>query len=327
MPAEHEVALEAVLGERLKFLLVNAPEIGIEAARVLQEGTAVRGTFLPIEPRPAPVEPAAAAAGMLPPPDRCRDDPPDLRPLAEHLLRDVHLVESLAAAIAIWREGAAGVHVRHAARRGALARRVRDRRPPRPLARTAPARALDPGDPGDRDGRRRADRGTRRAPGRGSRARASRSISGHARSSRRGASSASRSLPSRRTCCSPARSAARTPPSASGSPSCRAASAPSASRSELGLDQERARRNDLTAARARHEEELATLEADLSARLREERSLMERLAALQVELAAGRERTAHLEHASGAPRRRLRARHQPPRGARRRDGKRARRSG
>jgi len=63
---------------------------------------------------------------------------------------------------------------------------------------------------------------------------------------------------------------------------------------EIVLEQERIRRNDLAAARARHEEELLALEADLSTRLREERSLMERLAALQVELAAGRERTAHL---------------------------------
>jgi chromosome segregation protein len=64
VPAEHEVAMEAVLGERLKFLLVNAPEIGIEAARVLQEGAAVRGTFLPIDPR--------HDAGQYEPTQRCR---------------------------------------------------------------------------------------------------------------------------------------------------------------------------------------------------------------------------------------------------------------
>jgi chromosome segregation protein len=63
---------------------------------------------------------------------------------------------------------------------------------------------------------------------------------------------------------------------------------------ESALAAERSRRNELAAARARREEELATLEAALAARQLEERSLMERLGAGRVELAAGHERSAHL---------------------------------
>ena len=106
VPPEHEVALEAVLGDRLKCLLVNAPSVGIEAARVLQEGTAVRGTFLPVAPRGAtPAAPSPAPAGAIARMLDVVSVPADLRPVAEHLLRDVLVVASLGAAKALWERG------------------------------------------------------------------------------------------------------------------------------------------------------------------------------------------------------------------------------
>ncbi len=293
VPAEHEVALEAVLGDRLKCLLVAAPETGIEAARVLQEGTAVRGTFLPIEPRGPAGEPPAAAAVTLPRLIDLVTTPPDLRPLAEHLLRDVHLVESLAAALAIWREGASSctfvtplgevlwpdgsVTAGRLDPSRELLPLVRSIRETQVIATTAGERTAALGErQGEvREGVRILDQSARALEEQG------RAIGQQIASlekdllfsrQKRGAHATQRE---RLTELAERVGAER-------------------EQVQIGLDQERARRNELAADRARSEEELATQEADLSARLHEERSLMERISALQVELAAGRERTAHL---------------------------------
>jgi len=293
VPAEHEVALEAVLGERLKFLLVNAPEIGIEAARVLQEGTAVRGTFLPIDPRHASVEPSTAAAGRLPRLIDVVTTPPDLRPLAEHLLRDVHLVESLAVAIDIWREGALGctfvtplgevlwpdgsVTAGRLDPSRELLPLVRSIRETQTIATAAGARTSELG---ERQGavRERVVSLDHRA----------RTLEQEGRAIGQQIASLEKDLLFSRQ----KRSAHATQRERLTELSGRVGA--EREQVQIGLDQERSRRNDLAAARARHEEELLALEADLAAHLREERALMERLAALQVQLAAGRERTAHL---------------------------------
>ena len=293
VPAEHEVALEAVLGDRLKFLLVNAPETGIEAARVLQEGTAVRGTFLPIDPRRSAAEASSVAAAGLPRLLNVVTTLPDLRPLAEHLLQDVLLVESLAGAIAIWREGAPGCTFVTPLGEvlwpdgSVTAGRLDPSRELLPLVRSiretqavATAAGERTAEFGERQGEVRErvttfDQWARTLEQEG------RTIGQQIASlekdllfsrQKRGAHAVQRERLAE------------------------VSGRVDAEREQvgIGLDQERTRRNDLAAARARHEEELATLEADLSARLLEERSLMERLSTLQVELAAGRERKAHL---------------------------------
>jgi len=294
VPAEHEVALEAVLGERLKFLLVNAPETGIEAARVLQEGTAVRGTFLPLDPRRATVEPFAAAASRLPLLIDFVTTPPDLRPLAEHLLRDVRLVESLAAAIVIWREGARGctfvtplgevlwpdgsVTAGRLDPSRELLPLVRSIRETQAIATAAGERTAEFG---ERQGavRERVSRLDQCA----------RTLEQEGRAIGQQIASLEKDLLFSRQ----KRGAHATQRERLAELSGRVAA--EREQIELNFDQEQTRRNELAASRARSEEELATLEADLSTRLHEERSLMERLAALQVELAAGRERLAHLD--------------------------------
>jgi len=292
VPPEHEVALEAVLGDRLTFLLVNAPETGIEAARVLQEGAAVRGTFLPIAPRGPALDPAPAA-GSLPRLIDLVTTPPDLRPLAEHLLRGVHLVESLAQAIAIWRDGAPGCTFVTPVGEvlwpdgSVTAGRLDPSRELLPLVRSIRETQAIVSD----SGARAAELGGRQGE---LRERVivldqrSRSLEQEGRIIGQQIASLEKDLLFARQ----KRGAHATQRDRLAELSGRV----TAEREQvgLGLEEERGRRNDLSAARARYEEELATLEADLASRLREERSLMERLSALQVELATGRERTAHL---------------------------------
>ncbi len=292
VPAEHEVALEAVLGDRLKFLLVSAPETGIEAARVLQEGTAVRGTFLPISPRRAAAEPPATAVGL----PRLIDfvtTPAHLRPLAEHLLRDVHLVGSLAAALAIWRGDAPGCTFVTPLGEvlwpdgSVTAGRLDPSRELLPLVRSIRETQAIAAAAGERTadfaGRQETVRERVSALDQGAR-----SLEQQGRAIAQQIASLEKDLLFSRQ----KRGAHSTQRERLSDLSGRV----SAEREQVeqGLEQERARRNELTTARARFEEEMATLEADLSARLLEERSSMERLAALQVQLAAGRERTAHL---------------------------------
>jgi chromosome segregation protein len=292
-PAEHEVALEAVLGDRLKFLLVKTPEIGVEAARVLQEGTAVRGTFLPLEPRRGASAPSAPGAGT---PRRLIDVvtvPPDLRPLAEHLLQDVHLVESLAAAIALWRGGAAGCTFVTPVGEvlwpdGAVtAGRLDPSRELLPLVRSlretqAVAAAAE---------ERAAEFSARQGEVRGRLTALEHRVRTLEEEGQTiGAQSASLEkdlLLSRQK-----RSAHATQRERLAELSARAGA--EREQTERSLEEERSRRNDLSSARARHEEDLAAREADLAARRLEERSHLERLSALQVELAGGRERAAHL---------------------------------
>jgi len=219
--------------------------------------------------------------------------PAGLRPLAEHLLRDVHLVESLAAALAIWREGALGctfvtplgevlwpdgsVTAGRLDPTRELLPLVRSIRETQVIATAAGERAAEFG---GRQGevRERVLALDQRARGLEQEGRAiSQQIASLEKDllfsrQKRGAHATQRE---RLTELSGRVGAER-------------------EQVEIDLDQERTRRNTLAAARARSEEELATLEADLAARLHEERSLMERLAALQVKLAAGRERVAHL---------------------------------
>jgi chromosome segregation protein len=292
VPAEHEVALEAVLGDRLKFLLVNGPETGIEAARVLQEGTAVRGTFLPVEPRRVAAEPAAAAA-HLPLLLDVVSTPAGLRPLAEHLLRDVHLVESLAAALAIWREGVLGctfvtplgevlwpdgsVTAGRLDPTRELLPLVRSIRETQVIATAAGERAAGFG---GRQGEVRE-----RVIGLDQRAR---SLEQEGRAIGQQIASLEKDLLFSRQ----KRGAHATQRERLTELSGRVGA--EREQIEVVLEQERIRRNELAAARARAEEALAALEADLKTRLADERSLMELLAALQVKLAAGRERAAHL---------------------------------
>jgi chromosome segregation protein len=300
-PAEHENALEAVLGDRLKCLLVTSPEVGLEAARVIQEGAEVRGTFLPLHPRQRPAAPPPGGPGAA---RRMLDlvtVADDLRAVAEHLLRDVYVVEDLRTALELWREGGACTLVTAAGEvlwpDGAVtAGRLDPSRELLPLVRSIrETQAAAAGAEG-----RMREHGARVAEAR-ARLQAleerARTLAGTGRAADAAISTLEKDLLlARQKRGAHAAQAERLEELAT-----RAASERDGLAS--GLGEERELRNDLAAERARHEEQIASLEAEVTAALREERQLIERLGALQVEIAAGRERTAHLttrrEHLAG----------------------------
>lgn len=105
-PPEYEAALEAALGERLQYVIVEDPDRGLEAVTHLKERRAGRSSFAPVELRPGlePVFPPAGAPGA-------RGRLLDLVEVAEGyeafargLLGDVFVVESLEHAVGLWRQ-------------------------------------------------------------------------------------------------------------------------------------------------------------------------------------------------------------------------------
>lgn len=101
-PARYETALEAVLGDKLKCLLVSSHETAVEAARTLRRDSEIRGTLLPLEPRVRKGGGGVDGPGIL---GRLVDfitTPPEHRRVVEHLLQDVILVEDLEKAAGLW---------------------------------------------------------------------------------------------------------------------------------------------------------------------------------------------------------------------------------
>jgi chromosome segregation protein len=97
-PPEYETALEAVLGDKLKYLLVNSREAALEAVQALRSDSEVRGTLLPVTPESRPAEIPCEGAGVLGRLSDCVTVPEEYKSSIEHLLRGVYLVEDLAAA-------------------------------------------------------------------------------------------------------------------------------------------------------------------------------------------------------------------------------------
>ncbi|MBI5482489.1 MAG: AAA family ATPase, partial [Deltaproteobacteria bacterium] len=69
-PAEYEVAVEAVLGERLGSIIVEDHEAGLRAIEFLKANAEGRSSFIPVDVRlraapPAPAEPTAEAAAPI----------------------------------------------------------------------------------------------------------------------------------------------------------------------------------------------------------------------------------------------------------------------
>ncbi len=105
-PGAYESALEAALGERLQYVIVEDPARGRQAVEHLKSQRAGRSSFAPLSLRPAPVaafpsgEPAWAHGPLL---DLVEVEPA-YRPLAECLLGDVFVVETLDHALSLWQQ-------------------------------------------------------------------------------------------------------------------------------------------------------------------------------------------------------------------------------
>jgi chromosome segregation protein len=111
VPAEHERAVAAALGERLQYVIVRGEGDGADAVSKLRRSDAGRGSFIPLAPRPVPVNgPRAASLNgntrrLL---DVVNVDE-RFRSVAESLLGEVVLVPDLSEGLALWRRN--GVHV------------------------------------------------------------------------------------------------------------------------------------------------------------------------------------------------------------------------
>ncbi len=103
-PAEYETALEAALGERLQYVIVESPERGLAAVQHLKERRAGRSSFAPVNLRPpsAPKFPAAAEPWARGPLLDLVTVAPEYEGLARCLLGDVFVVETLDDALGLW---------------------------------------------------------------------------------------------------------------------------------------------------------------------------------------------------------------------------------
>ncbi len=106
IPREYERAVAAALGERLQYVIVNEAEEGVGAVANLREQASGRGSFIPLTPRPVPLQ-GLGAAGMNGNSSRLLDlvkVDERYRHVAEALLGEVVLVPDLRAALSLWRQ-------------------------------------------------------------------------------------------------------------------------------------------------------------------------------------------------------------------------------
>ncbi|MDI9569472.1 MAG: chromosome segregation protein SMC [Pseudomonadota bacterium] len=113
VPREYETAVEAVLGEKLQYVIVRSREAGVKAIDYLKEAAVGRSSFVPLAVRheAAPGIRAGHLQEAAPLLERIevRDG---FRDIAEHLLGDVLLVNDLRNGLALWdRNGFRGTFV------------------------------------------------------------------------------------------------------------------------------------------------------------------------------------------------------------------------
>lgn len=96
VPPELEVAVEAALGERLQYVVVDAQQVGVTAIAHLRSIAGGRSGFVPVEPR---LDNATDARGDALSRVQAR---PGFEAVAEYLLRDVSIVPTLDDALLAW---------------------------------------------------------------------------------------------------------------------------------------------------------------------------------------------------------------------------------
>jgi chromosome segregation protein len=103
-PPDYEVAIEAALGERVQSLVVESHADARVAIERLRDAAAGRSAFIPIHPEgqgpPDSLPPASGLIGPAVEVVSCRDE---FRPVIQHLLGGVWLVEDLDTALEVWR--------------------------------------------------------------------------------------------------------------------------------------------------------------------------------------------------------------------------------
>lgn len=112
--ARYERALEAILMDRLQYIIVEHQDKAVEAIEYLKSQSAGRCTFVPLElRRPNPSRLGSAAENRLP---EGADEgviaplldlvkiKPDYQPVGEYLLGDVLVINDLAQALKLWKD-------------------------------------------------------------------------------------------------------------------------------------------------------------------------------------------------------------------------------
>ena len=105
VPQEYETAVEAVLGEKLQYVVVKNQTDGIRAIDYLKSSSLGRGSFVPLE-----VRPHTSAGSAF---EHLKEAVPlverivvqeDYRPIVNELLGDVLLIPSLINGVSLWRQ-------------------------------------------------------------------------------------------------------------------------------------------------------------------------------------------------------------------------------
>jgi len=107
VPLQFETAVEAVLGEKLQYIIVKRQEDGLKAIDYLKNYSLGRGSFVPLEVRQhepgndlADYDHLAGAVRLI---DQVRV-PEDFKGIADYLLGDVLLIPSLPNGISLWKQ-------------------------------------------------------------------------------------------------------------------------------------------------------------------------------------------------------------------------------
>ena len=107
VPREYETAVEAVLGEKLQYVVVKNQTDGVRAIDYLKSASLGRGSFVPLEVRPH------ASGASLAEHEHLREAVPlieritvreDCRAIVNELLGDVLLIPNLGSGISLWRQ-------------------------------------------------------------------------------------------------------------------------------------------------------------------------------------------------------------------------------
>ena len=107
VPREYETAVEAVLGEKLQYVVVKDQTDGVRAIDYLKSASLGRGSFVPLDVRPH------ASGASLAEHEHLRDAVPlieritvreDCRAIVNELLGDVLLIPTLGSGISLWRQ-------------------------------------------------------------------------------------------------------------------------------------------------------------------------------------------------------------------------------
>jgi chromosome segregation protein len=107
VPQQYEAAVEAVLGEKLQYIIVKRQEDGLKAIDYLKNYSLGRGSFVPLEVRqhafgydPSDYDHLNGAIRLM---DQVQV-PEDFKAIADCLLGDVLLIPSLSSGISLWKQ-------------------------------------------------------------------------------------------------------------------------------------------------------------------------------------------------------------------------------